>query len=459
MKTLRRNTLLVALAVAGAPWTEASAAEKSKKTASEESGIRRYHPERNTAEIGIFLGTAVFARYHDFYDPATAPQEPLRRPSFEGGLRVAYFPLSFLGLELEGGALPVTYDPGGSALLYTFRGHGILQLPFFRVVPFILGGYGFMGLRSKPEVAGKDIDPIGHYGVGVKFHVTRMFTLRLDARHLIAAQAAQQTDGTSHLEVLAGASLTLGRKKPAPAPKEDPDRDHDGVPNKDDQCPDEPGDLPNGCPDRDSDGDKVFDSKDQCPTVPGVEPDGCPPPDRDRDGFLDNDDKCPEEPGVAPDGCPIRDSDGDKILDPDDKCVDKPENRNGFEDTDGCPDELPAAVTRFTGVIKGIYFDLGKATIKPNSKKTMDGTVKVLKDFPDLRVEIVGHTDNTGSREVNVDLSRRRAESVRDYLVGAGIAPERLQTRGAGPDEPIADNATAKGRAINRRIEYKLLTE
>ncbi|MCY1071032.1 OmpA family protein [Nannocystis sp. RBIL2] len=459
MKTLRRNTLLVALAVAGAPLTEASAAEKDKKTASEKSGIRRYHPERNTAEIGIFLGTAVFARYHDFYDPATAPQERLRRPSFEGGLRVAYFPLSFLGLELEGGALPVTYDPGGSALLYTFRGHGILQLPFFRVVPFILGGYGFMGLRSKPEVAGNDIDPIGHYGVGVKFHVTRMFTLRLDARHLIAAQAAQQTDGTSHLEVLAGASLTLGRKKPAPAAKEDPDRDHDGVANKDDQCPDEPGDLPNGCPDRDSDGDKVFDSKDQCPTVPGIEPDGCPPPDRDRDGFLDADDKCPEEPGVAPDGCPVRDSDGDKLLDPDDKCVDKPETRNGFEDTDGCPDELPAAVTRFTGVIKGIYFDLGKASIKPTSKKTMDGTVKVLKDFPDLRVEIVGHTDNTGSREVNVDLSRRRAESVRDYLVGAGISPERLQTRGAGPDEPIADNGTAKGRAINRRIEYKLLTE
>nr|WP_276603710.1 OmpA family protein [Nannocystis pusilla] len=120
---------------------------------------------------------------------------------------------------------------------------------------------------------------------------------------------------------------------------------------------------------------------------------------------------------------------------------------------------MPAAVTRFTGVIKGIYFDLGKATIKPTSKKTMDGTVKVLKDFPDLRVEIVGHTDNTGSREVNVDLSRRRAESVRDYLVGAGISPERLQTRGAGPDEPIADNTTSKGRAINRRIEYKLLTE
>ncbi|WAS96005.1 OmpA family protein [Nannocystis punicea] len=458
MKTTRRVTLLAALVVAGAPMTEAGAAEKAKEAG--DSAIRRFRPERNTAELGIFLGLAVFARYHDFYDPATAPQEPLRRPSFEGGVRAAYFPLSFLGAELEFGALPVTYDPGGSAFLYAFRGHAILQLPFFRVVPFLLGGYGLMGLRSKPEVAGRDIDPIGHYGAGVKFHVNRLLALRLDVRHLIAAQAAQQGDGTSHLEVLAGASLTLGRKKPArPVEKVDPDRDRDGVLNDADRCPDEPGDLPDGCPDRDSDGDGIFDSKDRCPTVPGVEPDGCPPPDRDRDGFLDPDDKCPEEPGVAPDGCPIRDSDGDKILDPDDRCVDQPETRNGFEDTDGCPDELPAAVTRFTGVIKGIYFDLGKATIKPKSKQTMEGTVQVLKDFPDLRVEIVGHTDNTGSREVNVELSRRRAEAVRDYLVAAGIAAERLRIRGAGPDEPIADNKTAKGRATNRRIEYKLLTD
>ncbi|MDC0720950.1 OmpA family protein [Nannocystis bainbridge] len=456
MKTSRCFTLIAALGLAGSLATEASAAEPRK--AKEESRMRRFRPERNTGEIGIFLGTAVFAKYHDFYDPATAPQERIRRPSFEGGVRAAYFPLSFLGLELEFGALPVRYDPGGDAFMYAFRGHGILQLPFFRIVPFILGGYGLMGIRSPQSVAGKDIDPVGHYGVGVKFHVTRMFTLRLDARHLVAAQAAQQTDGTSHLEVLAGASLTLGRKKQQPA-KVDTDRDRDGVVNDKDRCPDEAGDMPDGCPDRDSDGDSFFDSKDRCPDVPGVAPDGCPPADRDRDSFLDDDDKCPEEPGVAPDGCPIRDSDGDRILDPDDKCPNEPENRNGYEDTDGCPDEMPAAITKFTGVIKGIFFDLGKATIKPTSKKTMDGTVQVLKDFPSIRVEIVGHTDNTGSRDVNLDLSRQRAESVREYLVAQGIAADRIQTRGAGPDEPIADNKTAKGRAVNRRIEYKVITE
>ncbi|MDC0675754.1 OmpA family protein [Nannocystis radixulma] len=450
--------LVVVTALALAPVAEARAAEPAAR--GEDRPIRRFRPERNTAELGIFLGTAVFARYHDFYDPATAPQEPLRRPSFEGGVRAAYFPLSFLGLELEFGALPVRYDPNGSAFLYAFRGHAILQLPFYRVVPFLLGGYGLMGLRSRPEVAGNDIDPIGHYGAGVKFHVNRLFALRLDVRHLIAAQAAQQGEGTSHLEVLAGASLTLGRKKPArPVEKVDPDRDRDGVLNDEDKCPDEPGDLPNGCPDRDADGDSFLDSRDRCPTVPGVAPDGCPPADRDRDSFLDDVDKCPDEPGVAPDGCPIRDSDGDKILDPDDNCVDQPETRNGFEDTDGCPDEVPAAVARFTGVIKGIFFDLGKATIKPTSKKTMDATVQTLKEFPSIRVEISGHTDDTGKREVNLELSRRRAEAVRDYLIAEGIAADRLQTRGAGPDEPIADNKTSRGRAINRRIEYKLLTD
>ncbi|MCA9638267.1 MAG: thrombospondin type 3 repeat-containing protein, partial [Myxococcales bacterium] len=148
-----------------------------------------------------------------------------------------------------------------------------------------------MGVRSAPDVAGDDVDPVGHYGAGVKYFVNRHLALRLDVRHVIAAQAAQQADGTSHLEVLAGLSLTLGRgKKPAAAPDSappDPDRDHDGFTNVDDRCPDEPGVAPDGCPDRDSDGDSILDSVDACPAVPGVAPTGCPPADRDRDGILD----------------------------------------------------------------------------------------------------------------------------------------------------------------------------
>ena len=429
-----------------------------------ERPIRRFRPERNMVELGIFGGITVFSKTHDLYDPASPmPRDPLRRPTPDLGARLAYFPLSFFGLEAEFSALPAKYEPdGASAFVYGFRGHGILQLPMFRVVPFIVGGYGLMGVSSKADVAGKDIDPMGHYGVGLKYFFNRYLAIRLDVRHLVGAQRAQQVDGTSHLQALLGLSLTLNRAKPKPASKPapvDPDRDRDGFLNEVDRCPDERGIAPDGCPDKDSDGDTFMDSVDKCPEVVGVAPDGCPPKDRDRDSFLDEADKCPDEPGVAPDGCPLRDTDGDGILDPDDKCINDPETRNGFEDTDGCPDELPQAVAKFTGVIRGIYFDFGKDSIRKQSTTTLNEAARIFMEYPDLKVEISGHTDNVGKEDYNRDLSRRRAESVKTYLVGRGVKAERITTRGAGPDEPIADNKSAKNRAKNRRIEFKILLD
>ncbi|MEZ4448059.1 MAG: OmpA family protein [Nannocystaceae bacterium] len=440
----------------------ASTSEGSSAAATadaEEKPMRRFRPERGMAEVGVFGGIFIFSKTHDFYDPATAPQEPLRRVSPDLGARVAYYPLSFLGVEAEFSAVPSKYEPGGNAFIYGVRAHGILQLPFYRVAPFFLGGYGLMGVASKPSVAGNDVDPVGHYGLGVKYFINRHLALRFDARHFIAAQAAEQVDGTSHFQALLGLSVTLGRKKEAPPPKPDPDRDHDGFLNESDQCPDEAGIAPHGCPDRDSDNDSFMDSVDKCPDVPGVAPDGCPPADRDRDSFLDKDDKCPDEPGVAPDGCPIRDTDGDGILDPDDKCVNEPETRNGYQDADGCPDELPKAVQTYTGVIRGIYFEFNSDKIQSKSRGTLDKTVQVLKDYQDIRIEISGHTDDVGKHDYNVELSQKRADSVRSYLVEHGVDPSRIKTRGAGPDEPIDDNKTAKGRAHNRRIEFKVLTE
>jgi len=118
---------------------------------------------------------------------------------------------------------------------------------------------------------------------------------------------------------------------------------------------------------------------------------------------------------------------------------------------------VPQAVTRFTGVIKGIFFDVDRDTIKPASYETLRKAVRVLQDFPTVKVEISGHTDIDGDREHNLDLSQRRAESVKRHLVNAGIDAARLTTRGAGPDEPIADNTTARGKAQNRRIQFKLI--
>ncbi len=156
-------------------------------------------------------------------------------------------------------------------------------------------------------------------------------------------------------------------------------------------------------------------------------------------------------------GCPIPDTDGDGILDTDDKCIDDPETKNGFEDDDGCPDEIPKELAKFTGVIEGIYFDTGKATIKDKSKPKLDNAVEVLEKFPQVRIEVSGHTDDRGSDESNEDLSQRRADAVKQYFIDAGIGADRIETRGAGETEPVESNKSRKGRAKNRRIEFKIL--
>jgi OOP family OmpA-OmpF porin len=215
-------------------------------------------------------------------------------------------------------------------------------------------------------------------------------------------------------------------------------------------------------PPSDTDKDGIPDATDPCPNEPedGAQPapsDGCPNKDLDGDGFLNDVDKCPNEKGIAPDGCPVHDKDADGIVDEIDKCPDQPETRNGFQDADGCPDELPKEVAKFAGVIKGIQFDFGKATIRKESNKVLDDAVKVLTQYPELRILISGHTDNVGDAQTNLQLSQERADSVKAYLVSKGIAADRVETRGAGPNEPVADNATDKGRQENRRIEFKLL--
>jgi OOP family OmpA-OmpF porin len=153
----------------------------------------------------------------------------------------------------------------------------------------------------------------------------------------------------------------------------------------------------------------------------------------------------------------VRDTDGDGIFDDKDKCPKEPETKNGFEDEDGCPDKMPDKVKKFSGVVQGIYFDQGKATIRRQSTPTLDGAVNVLKEYPSISLEISGHTSSEGDPGFNQKLSQDRADAVKQWLVDRGIAPERIKTRGAGADEPIANNKTAAGRVKNRRIEFKVL--
>ncbi len=131
---------------------------------------------------------------------------------------------------------------------------------------------------------------------------------------------------------------------------------------------------------------------------------------------------------------------------------------NGYQDEDGCPDEIPAALKKFTGVIKGINFKTGSAEITKDSHTVLDNAVQVLVDYPDVKLEIGGHTDNVGKAEFNRELSQKRADSVKTYLVGKGISADRLTAVGYGMDKPITSNKTAKDKAQNRRTEFTLLT-
>jgi outer membrane protein OmpA-like peptidoglycan-associated protein len=418
----------------------------------------------NSFELGVFWGAFIPSGKHELYDSLNerVNYQKLEFVTPELGLRLAFLPHKVLGLEIEGALMPSqTRQTDKAVNVFAARGHILLQAPTKTIVPFLLGGGGILGISSKSDILGKDIDGALHFGAGLKGYVSKNLALRLEGRGSVSAGYGADTRAL-HWEGLLGASVVLGRPEPPPPPA---DTDGDGVPDVNDQCPQLAGVPPLGCPPPppDADGDGVPDPEDRCPSVAGVassdpEKNGCPlpPPDSDGDGVPDADDKCPNVIGDGPDGC-LQDTDGDHIPNRDDKCPDQPETRNGYEDEDGCPDELPEQVRKFTGAIKGIIFQSGKAVIRPESFPTLDAAAKVLAEFQALRVEISGHTDSTGTAERNIVLSKERAEAVKTYLGGKGISADRIETRGAGPNEPVADNATTTGKALNRRIEFRLI--
>lgn len=205
----------------------------------------------------------------------------------------------------------------------------------------------------------------------------------------------------------------------------------------------------------DSDGDGVADAMDKCPGTPaGVKVDavGCPL-DSDGDGVSDYLDKCPGTPsGVKVDrsGCPL-DSDGDGVPDSLDKCPGTP---SGVKvDASGCPvTVLDTGAASWT--FNNINFETAKAEIQSSSFGILDEIAAALGANPTLKVIVEGHTDSTGARAFNMDLSQRRAQAVVDYLVSKGVSPSRLSAKGYGPDRPVADNATRLGRAKNRRVQF-----
>ncbi len=402
----------------------------------------------------------------------------------------------------------------------------VFHLPFPYVVPYFAFGVGFQAYNIIEEYA-KGVGPadfdlyyrdpypdtsrldLSHFityrssdgdflvdaGGGAKFLIAEkmdaikggmVFGLRLDIRWKLSIGPDTPDDGVPTLEVTTGSDGgTTARSWNGTFNHIElgggvfflfgggvgPDRDGDGIPNRKDQCPDDPEDKDDfededGCPDRDNDKDGVPDERDACINEPEdrddfQDEDGCIDLDNDQDGFPDTEDRCAmdaeDKDGFDDfDGCPDLDNDQDGFLDVDDKCPTAAETFNSYLDRDGCPDQIPGDLLAFAGAIPDIQFRVGSAQLLRSAKPTLEKAAKVLKRYPDLHVEIGGHASSEGSSEANMVLSQDRTMTVRDFLIARGVDPGRLTARGYGETVPVANNATEAGRKQNRRVEFKL---
>ena len=447
-------------------------------------------PAQANVEVGATAGLHTFSVNNELGVPDIEAATSLRNSALFG-LRLGMGFGDMLGVEAEVGLIPteernLVYD----VWALTYRAHLIAQFgasnPDKKMIPFVLLGGGIVQVADtgNPDRVNKDKDEALYLGLGAKYRVENGWGLRLDGRWL--AVPSSDNDGqASDFEVLLSVYKEFGRKEgkkeePPPPPPDDNDPDKDGIVGDADGCPNDAEDTDafqdeDGCPDGDNDGDGIGDASDQCPNdaedADGFkDDDGCPDPDNDGDGVPDAADACIGEPEDADgfqdeDGCPDPDNDGDGVLDGSDQCQDKAETKNGYQDTDGCPDEVPAAIKKFTGVIKGINFKTGSAEILKTSNKTLDGAVKVLTDYPELKLEVQGHTDDVGDDAANLELSQKRADSVKAYFEGKGVAGDRVISKGYGETAPSVDPAGLKGgklkaaQAKNRRVEFKLVSD
>ncbi len=284
------------------------------------------------------------------------------------------------------------------------------------------GGLSVTGSRARPAFdlrAGLDFK-VGRIAVGpalgyLQVIETKSGVLPEDARVL--------TFGVHAL-------LDFPRKAPPPPV---PDRDHDGIPDATDQCPDKAEtvngiDDQDGCPEDDADGDGILGSRDKCPAQP-----------EDKDGFEDDD------------GCPDEDDDHDGLRDVIDKCPREPETVNGFQDDDGCPDVAPPRLRDIrVAVGPAVLFDFDKAELEPTETGKIAALAKAILAHPEYaQVTVEGYADEVGSEGYNLKLSDKRAGQVKAALVRAGVAEERLVTIAKGRLGP----ERMRGKATNRKVD------
>jgi OOP family OmpA-OmpF porin len=349
---------------------------------------------------------------------------------------------------------------GGQALYHFF--------PDNAFVPYVAAGYS--GLKLRGDGVNTNNQGAFDYGIGAKYFMADDAALRGDIRHIMYG-----FNGGSYnnVEFMLGLYYQFGGAKPvakaiipepvaAPAPAPKPVKVVAApapapVPEPVKVIP-APAPVPVVVvppPPVDSDGDGVIDPLDKCPGTPkgvAVDSNGCPV-DSDKDGVPDYLDKCPDTPaGVAvdPNGCPV-DTDKDGVADYLDKCPDTP--TGVVVDAKGCPVETAKKFCDKPSVI-AIAFDANKAEVKSQYHDELDKLGNFMKEFPNSKGSIEGHTDADGSKQANQKLSQARAESVRTYIINKfGIDGSRIVAKGHGASKPVASNKTASGKAKNRRIE------
>lgn len=314
--------------------------------------------------------------------------------SFEGSFEYAFSHYSALPFLVTPPGQP--YDGLRANNFYVlFNGlYHFRPLMDDKLIPFFLGGIGMK--RIETSLANDPTGFVGQYGIGAHYMLTDDLYARGELRHVLNTNPSEST-----LVLSFGVSWLIGGKHPAPPPPPPPppmDSDGDGVPDHLDQCPD----TPMGC---------IVDEV------------GCPR-DSDFDGVCNGIDECPDTP------------------------------RPGKVDEKGCP-VAPEAWTEDWE--SGLRFKVGQAALAPGSEAALSLSLERLKEFPQAVVEIGGYCDSTGSAVVNKRLSEARARSVRNFLVLNGVEPDRLVVVGYGATNFVADNDTPRGRALNRRVEFKVL--
>ena len=434
------------------------------------------HAQRaGTFEVGVFPTVAYFDRTLHLNQATAGP-----------GARIGYFLTDRIAVEAEGSWVPTDAPNDVEVKYMPLHARLVFNFPAGEHVGLLVGA-GYSHTRFRDGIRLSDHGASGN--AGIRLGLDGPLVIRIDTYVDYIPSPDNGAAENWHWGIQPGLSFLLGGRSMGPR-----DRDLDGVPDDVDECRNTPeGDRVDarGCTVQDADGDGVADDADACADTPAgeqVDAKGCPlPKDADGDGVNDDTDACADTPKgdeVDEKGCSVpKDADGDGVNDDVDACADTPSGTQVDEkgcprDTDGdgvndaadrCP-STPSGMevdaegcqvlfepAKKTLILEGVNFETGKSTLTPESEAILNGVAESLVANDSIRVEVVGHTDNTGSLALNRRLSLARAEAVRQYLASHGVAEDRLRARGLGPAEPVASNRTPEGRAQNRRVELRRL--